>query len=104
MKSGNHQIEVDEDNKERTTFTLGLFGLWEFNKMPFGLNNSPATYQRLMTECLGDVNMNICVVYIDDLIIFSKTFKEHFEHLKKVVNRLKSWNFKFSSRKMPFIL
>ena len=99
MKSGYHQIEVEEGHKEQTAFTLGPFGLWEFNKMPFGLNNSPATYQRLMTECLGDLNMNICVVYIDDLIIFSRTFEEHFEHLEKVVNRLKSWNLKLAPEK-----
>ena len=64
--------------------------------MPFGLTNSLAAYQRFMTECLGDLNMNICVVYIDDLIIFSRTFEEHFEHLEKVVNRLKSWNLKLA--------
>ena len=80
-------------------FTLGPFGLWEFNKMPFGLTNSLAAYQRLMTECLGDLSMNICVIYIDDLIIFSRTFEGHFEHLEKVINRLKSLNLNLAPEK-----
>mgnify|MGYP000081323950 FL=1 len=77
MKSLYHQIEVEESHKEHTSFTVGALGFWEYNKVPFGLSNSPATYQRVVEECLGDLNMKICVVYIDDLIIFSRTFEKH---------------------------
>lgn len=51
MKSGYHQVEVEETHKERTAFTVGPLGFFEFNMMPFGLSNSPASYQRLMEEC-----------------------------------------------------
>lgn len=102
MKSGYHQVELEEAHKEKTAFTLGPYGLWEFNKLAFGLTNSPATYQRLMQECLGDLNMQICVVYIDDLIIFSKTFEEHLENLEKVFQRLKSFNLKLAPEKCQF--
>jgi hypothetical protein len=70
MKAGYHQVEIEDSHKERTAFTVGSFGFFEYVKMPFGLSNSPATYQRLMEECLGDYNMTICVIYLDDLIFF----------------------------------
>ena len=82
MKSGYHQVEINEAHKERTAFTVGPLGFYEFNRLPFGLANAPASYQRLMEECLGDLNMKICFIYLDDLIIFSKTFDEHMDHLE----------------------
>ena len=78
MKSGYHQIEVEESHKNR--IYCWCLGFWEYNNRPFGLSNSPATYQRVVEECLGDLNMKMCVVYIDDLIIFSRTFEEHLEN------------------------
>ena len=77
MKSGYHQIEVEESHKERTAFTVGALGFFEYNKMPFGLTNSPSTYQRIMQEILADLNMKICLIYLDDLIIFSNRFEQH---------------------------
>ena len=77
MKSGYHQVEINEAHKERTAFTVGPLGFYTFNHLPFGLANAPPSYQRLMEECLGDLNMKICFIYLNDLIIFSKTFDEH---------------------------
>ena len=94
MKSGYNQIEVEEEHKERTGFTVGSLVFFEYNKMPFGLSNAPNFYQRVMEECLGDLNMTICVIYIDDLIIFSNTFEEHLERLDIILERLKSFNIK----------
>lgn len=74
MKSGYHQVELFEDHKQRTAFTVGPLGFFEYNRMPFGLAYAPATYQRLTENCLGDLNLNICFIYLDDLIVFSKTF------------------------------
>lgn len=68
MKSGYHQVELEKSHKERTVFTVGPLGFFEYNKMPFGLSNSPATYQRLMEECLGDYNLKICIIYFDHLL------------------------------------
>jgi hypothetical protein len=62
MKSGYHQVEVEESHKQRTAFTVGPLGFYEFNRLPFGLVNSPATYQRLMEEILGD--------YVADVLHF----------------------------------
>lgn len=103
MKSGYHQVELEELHKERTAFTVGPLGFFEFNKLPFGLSNAPATYQRLMEECLGDFNMKICVIYLDDLIIFSDTYEQHLERLHLILQRLKECGIKLSSEKCFFI-
>jgi len=89
MKSGYHQVEMEESHKERTAFTVGSIGFFEYNKMPFGLTNSPATYQRLLEECLRSLNMTICLIYLDDLIIFSDSFDQHLERLETVLNGIK---------------
>ena len=83
MKSGYHQVEVEESHKQRTVFTVGPLGFYEFNRLPFGLVNSPATYQRLTEEILGDLHLDICFIYLDDLIIFSKTYEEHLDRIHK---------------------
>lgn len=75
MKSGYHQVELGETRKESTAFTVGSIGFNEYNKIPFGLTNSPATCQRFMQECLGDMCMRICLIYLDDLIIFSSSVR-----------------------------
>lgn len=81
MKSGYHQVEIEEAHNHRTPFTVGPIGFYEFNRLPFGLSNSPATYQRIMEECLGDLNMKICVIYLDDVIISADSYEEHLERL-----------------------
>lgn len=70
-----------------TTFTTP-FGLFEFERMPFGLCNSPATFQRLMQQCLGDQLTDSALVYLDDVIVFSKDFSAHLDHLEKVFQAL----------------
>ena len=88
MKSGYCQVEIEETHKERTAITVGPLGLFEYNIMPFRLSNVPATYQRLMVDCLGDLHLKICLVYIDDLIVFSKNFEEHIQRLELVLHCL----------------
>jgi transposase InsO family protein len=102
MKSGYHQIEVEEAHKERTAFTVGSLGFFEYNKMPFGLTNSPATYQRIMQDILGDYNMKICLVYLDDLIIFSNSFEQHIERLDMILKRLHEADLKLAPEKCFF--
>ena len=73
LKAGYWQVEMVEECKAYTAFTCGPLGFYERDTMPFGATNAPATFQRLMHDCLGDLNMNWCIVYLDDIIIFSDT-------------------------------
>ena len=58
-------------------FTVGNLGFFECNHMPFGLCNVPATFQRLMQNCLGELNLTYCLIYLDDIIVFSWMAEEH---------------------------
>ena len=103
MKAGYYQVEIEENHKERTAFTLGPLGFWEFNKLPFGCSNSPATFERIVEEILCEYNMTICIIYLDDLIIFSSTFEEHLERLNLVMSRLHQAGIKLSPEKCQFL-
>lgn len=103
MKSGYHQVEIAEQDKEKTAFTAGPLGFYEYNRMPFGLSNSPATYQRLMEDCLRNLNHDVCYIYLDDVIIVSSSFDEHIDRLEKVFNRFKKCGLKLSPKKCKFV-
>jgi len=102
MKSGYYQIEIDEQHKQRTAFTVGPLGFYEYNRLPFGLTNSPATYQRVMEDILGDLHMRACLIYLDDVIIFSRTYEEHLERLQQVFQRIQDTGLKLAPRKCRF--
>ena len=77
LKSGFWQIKMEEASKQYTTFTVGNLGVLECDSMPFGLCNALATFQQLMQNCLGKLNLIYCFIYLDDLIVFLQTMKEH---------------------------
>lgn len=99
MKSGYYQVELEESHKERTAFTVGPLGFYEYNRLPFGLTNSPATYQRLMEDILGDYHLRICLIYLDDIIIFSRTYEEHVDRLRKVFQRIHDAGLKLAPKR-----
>jgi transposase InsO family protein len=99
MKSGYHQVEVEETHKQRTAFTAGPLGFYEYNRLPFGLSNAPATYQRLMEDCLDGLNHHICLVYLDDIIIFADSYQKHLDRLEQVFKRLRTCGMKLSKKK-----
>ena len=63
------------------------FGLYELNRMPFGLTNAPATFQRLMKCCLGDLDFRTCFIYLNDVIVFARSFAEMLQRLEEVLQR-----------------
>ena len=81
LKSGFWQIKMEEMLKQYTTFTVGNLGFYKCNHMPFGLCNAPATFQQLMQNCLGKLNLIYSLIYLDDLIMFSQTTEEHLHQL-----------------------
>ena len=84
LKSGYWQVEMDKESNPLTTFTMGPLGIYECDRMPFGLSNPPVTFQQLMETCLGYLNLNWCIIYLDDIVIFSKDLAIHLERLKAV--------------------
>ena len=67
--------------------------------MPFSLTNAPATCQRLMESCLGELHLNWCIIYLDDIIVFSRTPEEHLHRLEAVFNKLKAAGLKLKPSK-----
>ena len=74
---------MEESDKEKTAFSTSS-GHFEFNVMPFGLTNAPATFQRLMECVLAGLTYEQCLIYLDDIIVFSSTFDEHIQRLRNV--------------------
>lgn len=93
LAKGYHQIMVREQDKEKTAFVTPN-GLYEFIRMPFGLKNAPATFQRLMNETLRDFINKTCVVYLDDILIFSTSLQEHVKSIRDILKVLEKVNLK----------
>ena len=77
LKSGFWQRKMDKSSKQYTTFTVGNLGFFECNCMPFGPSNVPATFQWLMQNCLGELNLTYCLINLDDIVIFLQMAEEH---------------------------
>ena len=90
---------MDEESKQYTAFTLGSMGLYECESMPFGLCNAPPTFQRLMQNCLGELNLTYCLIYLDDVIVFSKTPEEHLWRMHVVFDHLQDHGLKLKPSK-----
>ena len=81
---------------------MGPLGFWECECMPFGLTNAPATFQRLMESCLGELHLNWCIIYLDDIIVFSRTPEGHIHRLKTVFEKLRVAGLKLKPSKCDF--
>lgn len=97
LSSGYWQVEVDPKDRPKTSF-ITKKGLNQFKVMPFGLCNAPATFERLMETVLCGLQWETCLIYLDNIIVFSKTFNEMTENLQKVFNRLFSAGLKLKPK------
>ena len=91
-----------KESKQYTAFTVGSLGIYEFLQMPFGLCNAPATFQRLMQNCLGELNLTYALVYLDDVVVFSDTEKEHLKRLRAVLECFQEHGLKLKPSKCNF--
>ena len=87
LASGYHQIAVKEEHIQKTAFRTQQ-GHWEFIVMPFGLCKAPASFQRLMNKVFTGTIGNFILVYLDDILVFSRMVEEHWEHLRQALQRL----------------
>ena len=99
LVSGYFQIALDEAAKEMSAFIVEN-NLYEFNRMPFGLTNAPSTFQRLMNR---DILGKFALVYLDDILIYSETFDEHYEHIETVFQLLTDAGLKLKLKKCHFM-
>ena len=99
MNSGFWQVPMDEESKQYTAFTLGSMGLYECESMPFGLCNAPPTFQRLMQNCLGELNLTYCLIYLDDMIVFSEMPEQHLQRMCVVFDCLREHGLKLKLSK-----
>ena len=96
--SGYWQLPLAPADREKTAFYSGQ-ALWQFTVMPFGLKNAPGTFERLMDQVLRGLRLDVCLVYLDDVIVKGRTFEEHLNNLKEVLARFRQAGLKLSPEK-----
>ena len=87
LRSGYHQVLMDEESRDKTTF-VNREGTVRFRVMPFGLTGAPAIFQRLMDVVMSGLNLEVCLVYLDDIIVYSRDVDTHLNRLRPVFERL----------------
>ena len=102
LRAGYWQVSMKEEDRAKTAFSVGPLGFYEANRMPFGLINAPATFQRLMERCMGELNLRECLIYLDDVVVFSDDFQSHISKLDAIFNRLQQHNLKLKCSKCEF--
>ena len=102
FKSGFWQVRMVPESQQYTTFTIGNLGFYKFTCVPFGLCNVPATFQCLMQNMLGELNLMYCIIYLNDVIVFGHTEEEHLKHLHIIFERFCEFNLKLKPSKCSF--
>ncbi|UYV80731.1 hypothetical protein LAZ67_19001552, partial [Cordylochernes scorpioides] len=101
LRSGYWQIEVDEKDREKTAF-ITPDGLYEFQVMPFGRCNAPATFERMIDSVLGSLKWNMCLCYLDDIVVYAPTFEEHLRRLQLVLSCIQKAGLSLNHKKCLF--
>lgn len=96
-----HRVRMDPESEELTTFRT-RYGSYKCKVLPFGLTNSPATYQRFINDTLFDYLDDFCTAYLDDIMIYSQNKQEHQEHVRKVLQRLREAGLQADIKKSEF--
>ena len=102
LKSGFWQVKMAEESQQYTAFTVGSMGVYEFLHMPYGLCKAPATFQCLMQNCLGELNLTYALIYLDDVIVYSKTEEEHLVCLRAMLEQFMEHGLKLKPSKCNF--
>ena len=101
LRSGFYQTQISQKSRQYTAWRCHL-GLFQFRRLPMGLKNSPQMFQRLMETVLQGMTFKFCLIYLDDIIVYSKNFSDHVQHLKQVFDRLRESGLKLHPTKCSF--
>jgi len=102
LRSGYHQVPMHEEDSDKTTFIVRA-GTYRFRRVSFGLCNAGSTFQRVMDLALSGLNFNMCLVYLDDIIVYSTSIEEHIERLEMLFERLREANLKLKPSKCKLL-
>ena len=102
LAAGFWQVPMHPDSIEKTAF-VSHAGSYEFTVMPFGLKNAPSTFQRLMSSVLAGLSQDVCMSYIDDILVVGRTFDEHVENLRIVLQRFREAGLKLKTTKCDLL-
>ena len=103
LKSAYTQVRLDVKHQHKTAFS-SPWGLYEFTRMPFGLVNAPATFQRIMSNLFREEIFKFMVCYLDDVVVYSKTYEEHVEHVEIILKRLEKVGLRLNSSKCKLFM
>ena len=103
LKSGFWQVRMSEKSWQYTAFTVGSLGIYEFLRMPYRLCNTPAMFQRLMQNCLGELNLTYALVYLDDVIVYSHMEEDHLRQLQAMFECFQEHGLKLKPSKCSFL-
>jgi hypothetical protein len=98
-----HQVPMMEEDKEKTAFATPRGGLYQFTTMPYGLCNAASTFERIIKKTLVGLQWHIAVLYLDDIVVFWKSFEDHLCNLRKVFDRLSEAGLKLKPKKCQFL-
>lgn len=101
LRSGFWQVPMDKETRHKAAF-ITQNGIFEWTRMPFGLMNAPTSFQTVMMNVLRGLTWKFALVYVDDILIFSRNFQEHLSHLDQVLSRLRKANLKLKPSKCSF--
>ena len=101
LNNAYHQIELEENSKELTAFTLPGKGLWQFEQLPFGLSGTGACFQRLIDKVVGDLEPNV-YAYLDDIVLVTNTFEEHINLLRRLLLKIRDAELTINREKTKF--
>lgn len=102
LASGFHQMEMADNDKQKTAFSVPT-GHYQFKRMPFGLKNAPSSFQRLMNIVLSGLQGSMCFVYLDDIVVYGSSLVEHNTKLEAVFEQLRKHNLKLQPDKCEFL-
>ena len=102
LKSRFWQLKMSKESRQYTRFTVGSMGMYEFLRMPYGLCNAPAMLQHLMQNSLRELNLQFALIYLDDVIIYSRMQEDHLTHLQAVLDHFTYHGLKLKPSKCHF--